>query len=101
MIQSDGEGGSLLRIKAVPGARREAIAGVLGDRLKVRVAAPPERGRANRAIEALVARILGLKARDVCVASGLTSPDKTLHIRGCGPEVVEVALAGGAEPPNR
>ena len=36
-----------IRVKAVPGAKREEIAGALGDRLKIRVAQPPEGGRAN------------------------------------------------------
>src|SRR5688500_13727470 len=38
-----------IRLKAVPGARRSQIAGVLGDRLKLRIAAPPADGQANRA----------------------------------------------------
>ena len=47
----------VLRVKAVPGAKRDAIAGALGDRLKIRVAAPPEDGQANAAIRALLARV--------------------------------------------
>ena len=72
----------LLRVKAVPGASREALAGVLGDRLKVRVAEPPEGGRANAAICALVARTLGLRPRQVAVQAGHASAEKTLRIDG-------------------
>ena len=43
-----------LRLKVVPGASRDAVAGPLGDRLKVRVAVAPEDGKANRAVCALV-----------------------------------------------
>lgn len=69
-----------LLIKAVPGARRDQIAGPLGDRLKVRISAPPEDGRANEAICALIAHALGLRPRDVRVISGHTRPAKTLEI---------------------
>ena len=38
-----------VRVKAVPGARQNAVTGTLGDRLKIRVSAPPEGGKANDA----------------------------------------------------
>ncbi|MDP1660802.1 MAG: DUF167 domain-containing protein [Phycisphaerales bacterium] len=69
-------------VKAVPGSSRDAIAGALGDRLKVRIAAPPEDGRANRAIEALLSSACGLHARDALVVSGHTRPEKTVELRG-------------------
>jgi hypothetical protein len=82
----DGPGVILLRVKAVPGARRTEIAGVLGEgeqaRLKIRVSAPPEGGKANKAICALVAKALGVKPRDVSVIAGQTNPEKTLRIEG-------------------
>ena len=57
----DTPGAWLLPIKAVPGARRNTIVGPLGTRLKVRIAAPPEDGKANRAIRRLIADALGLR----------------------------------------
>lgn len=69
-----------LRVKVVPGASRDAIAGWLGEALKVRVRAAPERGKANAAVEALVARALRVPRRSVRVASGQTSPHKVLEI---------------------
>jgi uncharacterized protein (TIGR00251 family) len=60
-IEADGDD-VLVWVKAVPGASRDEIAGVLGGRLKVRVAAPPEGGKANRAIAMLLARAIGVKA---------------------------------------
>jgi hypothetical protein len=67
-------------VKVVPGASRDAIAGWLGEALKVRVRAAPERGKANAAVEALVARALRVPRRSVRVASGQTSPHKVLEI---------------------
>jgi len=73
----------LIRIKAVPGASRDAIAGLLGDRLKVRISAPPEDGKANKAICSLLANALGLKRAQVTLHSGHTNPEKTVRIVGC------------------
>lgn len=73
---------SELRIKAVPGASRDAVAGMLGDRLKVRVSAPPEGGKANKAIVALLAGEIGVRKTDIELVSGHTNPEKTLRIRG-------------------
>jgi uncharacterized protein (TIGR00251 family) len=64
----------------VPGASRSEIAGILGDRLKIRVAAPPEAGKANRALIELLRGWLGV--RDVEIASGASSPEKTVVVLG-------------------
>ena len=91
----DGEA-VLIRVKAVPGARRNEIAGVLGEgeqaRLKVRVSAPPEGGRANKAICKLVAKALGVKPRDVLVVGGRTNPEKTLRIEGADADRVRALV---------
>jgi len=73
-----------LRLKAVPGAKRDEIAGALGDRLKVRVAQPPEGGRANEAICELLASRLGLSVRDIEIVQGATNPQKTVRVCGQG-----------------
>lgn len=73
-----------LRIKAVPGASRSEIVGRLGEALKVRVAAPPEGGKANREVIALVAARLGLPEGRVTLLSGQSSPAKVLGVRGMG-----------------
>lgn len=82
VLESEGGAGSMrLRIKAVPGAKRDAIAGVLGDRLKVRVSAPPEGGRANRAICALIERTIGVKGARVELIAGVSSAEKVVRIQ--------------------
>jgi uncharacterized protein len=75
-------GGIVLRVKAVPGASRTRIAGVLGDRLKVQVAAPAEGGKANDALCKLMAETLGVPLRQVTVIAGHTQARKTLSIAG-------------------
>ncbi|MGE5277884.1 MAG: DUF167 domain-containing protein [Acidobacteriota bacterium] len=74
------EEGIELALKVVPGASRTAIAGPLGDRLKVRVAAPPEKGAANRAVVELLREWLGV--RDVEIVAGHGNPEKTARVRG-------------------
>lgn len=73
---------AILSVKAVPGARRDQVVGRLGDRLKVRVSAPPEDGKANDAICELLAAELGIRARDVRVVAGHTRAEKSLRIVG-------------------
>ena len=91
MIEPDGED-VLIRVKAVPGASRDELAGTVGDRLKVRVSAAPEGGRANRAICRVVAEALGVRPRQVSVEYGRASPEKTLRVAGCDAASVTNAL---------
>lgn len=84
---------AILRVKAVPGARRDEIVGMLGDRLKVRVSAPPEGGRANAAIRALIADALGVKARQIAIISGQASAEKVVRVAGADPERVRALLS--------
>ena len=74
--------GCRLTVKVVPGASRTEVVGRLGEALKVRVAAPPEGGQANRAILALLAERLGLPAADVTLVSGAAAPAKVVALRG-------------------
>jgi uncharacterized protein (TIGR00251 family) len=73
---------TLLHIKAVPGAKSDAIVGPLGDRLKVRVRQPPEGGRANAAIIALLAEALNIAESNIELVRGQTNAEKTLRITG-------------------
>jgi uncharacterized protein (TIGR00251 family) len=69
-----------IAVKVVPGASRPGIAGVLGDRLKVRVAEPPEGGRANRAVELLIGE--WLEVRGARIVAGQGRPEKTVAVPG-------------------
>lgn len=81
-----------IRVKAVPGARCDEIAGVLGDRLKIRVAQPPEGGKANEAIRELLAARLGVPIRAIALVSGASHPAKTFVISGLA-EIASAACA--------
>lgn len=81
-----------LQLKVVPNASRTRIVGEYEGALKVAVAAPPEKGRANEAVVALFARTLGLRKNQLTIESGATSPRKTLCITGMSAEAVANAL---------
>lgn len=78
--------GVRLKVKAVPGASCDEIAGWLGDALKVRVTAPAEGGEANAAIEELLAGALGVPTRKVRIVAGGSSPRKVVEISGLSAE---------------
>ena len=63
-----------------PGARKDAVLGVHGGALKVSVTAPPERGKANEAVLALLAEILGVPASSLVLTSGAASRDKAILV---------------------
>lgn len=71
---------SLLKIKVVPGSSRNHIAGWLGESLKIRVTANPEKGKANDAVVTLLADTLKIPKQDITLSSGAPSPRKVFKI---------------------
>ena len=74
--------GVTFAVKAVPGSSRDQIVGLLGSALKVKVAAPPEGGQANRAVVDLLVKTLGVSRNQVEITAGHTRPQKRVLIRG-------------------
>ncbi len=95
-IRGDGAGGVVIAVKAVPGASRDQIVGVLGDRLKVKVAAAPEGGKANAAICALLAERLDAAVGCVEILSGHSGAEKRVRVSSIGKDVAmaRLGLAG-------
>jgi hypothetical protein len=83
-----------LAVRVQPGARTDGLVGRLADgTLKLRVTAAAEGGRANRAVEALLAAVLGVRGARVRVIRGAASRAKTIEIEG----VDEAAVAARIE----
>jgi uncharacterized protein (TIGR00251 family) len=82
-----------IRLRVSPGAARSSVVGRHGDGWKVRVAAPPEGGRANAEAVRLVAAALGVPERDVALVTGQRSRDKTLAIEGLTAAEADARLA--------
>jgi uncharacterized protein (TIGR00251 family) len=79
-----------------PRASVERLEGVHGDRLRLRVTAPPVEGAANIACTALLAKVLGIRRFQVRLQAGEKSRDKVFHIIGL--TSAEVAVALGIPP---
>lgn len=71
-----------LDVKVSPKASRNAVTGWMGEVLKISVTAAPERGKANDAVEQLLADALGLPRSAVTVVAGHTSKLKRVQIVG-------------------
>ena len=82
-----------LNLRVSPGAGRSAVVGRHGDAWKLRVAAPPERGRANASVVSLLATSLEIGRPDVRIVSGAASRDKVVEIVGLTLQETEQRLA--------
>ncbi|HEY3242998.1 MAG TPA: DUF167 domain-containing protein [Phycisphaerae bacterium] len=85
-------GGVLIPVKVVPGASRTRLMGEWDGRLKIAVAAPPEKGGANRAVCAFLAEQLGLRRQNVRVAQGTTTPLKIIRVENTTADACRRAL---------
>jgi uncharacterized protein len=81
-LQTRSDGSLLLSLHVQPGASRTELAGLHGDALKLRLAAPPVDGRANKAVVDFIAEILHLPKSAVVIRSGLASRAKKLLLTG-------------------
>ena len=88
-----------LQLRVAPGARRPGIAGRHGGGWKVRVAQPPEDGRANDAVLALLARTLDLPRSAVSIVSGHAARDKIVALDGIDPAEAERRLVERSAAP--
>jgi uncharacterized protein len=74
--------GIVFSVRVVPRAGRTAVAGIRGDALLVRLAAPPVEGAANDALIAFLSTIFDRPKRDITLVSGQSSRDKRVAIAG-------------------
>ncbi len=82
-----------LTVRVQPGARDEGLAGMLADgTLKVKVKAPALEGRANQAVEALLAVRLRVRRSQVRVTRGATGRLKVIEVTGLGPADLKARL---------
>ena len=80
IIETDTGFSILLKVK--PNSKKNSIIGAHGNRLKISVTAPPEDGKANKAIMKMIAKELSIKPAQLEIVAGRASRDKKLHIIG-------------------
>ena len=85
----------LLDVHVQPGASRDQLAGVHGDRLKIRIAAPPLEGRANRHLVAFLARLCGVPRARVTLVAGEGGRRKRIRVES------PRTLPEGVQAPDR
>ena len=79
--------GYILRLTVVPGAQRTQVVGLYGDRLMVRLAAPPEKGAANRELIDFLARSLNLPKSSLKLTLGARSRSKVVAVYDLSPDL--------------
>jgi|SRR5437660_12797547 len=84
--------GCILAVRAQPGARKNALAGEHGGALKIKVTAPPQDGRANKALVEILCKTFNVKRSQVELVAGETSRDKRFLIRGLSKAALESQL---------
>lgn len=86
-------GGVTLPVRVVPRSARDALDGVIEGALRVRLAAPPAEGAANRALLAFLAGTLGVPRRDLALLRGERGRHKVVLVRGLTADEVRRRLA--------
>ena len=89
-------GATQISLRVSPGGSRARVVGRHGGAWKIRVAAPPENGKANDAVVRLLATALDLPQRDVTLVSGHGARDKVVSLAGIEPGEAERRLLSAA-----
>ena len=89
---TDKEGWVELRVRACPRASKNAVQGVQGESLKVRLCAPPVDGAANAALAEFLADALGVSKGKVRIVAGAASREKRVAVAGVDAATVRARL---------
>lgn len=71
---------SKLKIKVLPSSSKDCCSGWLGDAIKIKLKAPPENGKANKALIKFLSGSLGIPLKNIEIKSGLTLSNKVVVI---------------------
>lgn len=88
------EGGVTVTFKIVPGSSKTAVCGSYGEMVKVKVAAAPEKGKANKCLINFLSKKLRINKNDVTIISGETGPIKQVKFSNLSVEKIRSELLG-------
>ena len=98
---SDARRGAAITVKVTPRAKKTGITGFMDDgTIKIKVAAPPVDGAANKALVEFLADVLGLPKNQVDIVAGETSERKLISLVGISPDHVDAILRGLLQDPG-
>ena len=89
-------GGASFAVRVQPRAKRNAVAGTIGDALKLALTSPPIEGRANEACIEFLARLLEVPRSSIQIAAGETSRNKVIRVLGLSARMVGERLLANA-----
>ena len=102
MIATDPrDGGVVVHVLAHPGSKRDAILGERAGLLQVAVTAPPEKGKANTAIQTVLAEAMACSRSQITLVSGETARHKKFLVEGIPPDELNRRLAILVNPEPR
>jgi len=90
-IREDNDG-VIFSAKIVPASSRTAIVGLLDGMVKIKVTAPPEKGKANQLLLSFLAIQFGVKAKALSIISGQSSAVKQIKIAGISTQTLQEKL---------
>ena len=83
---------AIIDVRVIPRASKSGIAGMRGDALLVRLAAPPVDGAANAELIEILSAVLGVPTRALSIVSGERSRQKRVRVDGLTRELVDAKL---------
>lgn len=86
-----------LRVHVQPGAKRDQVLGFRDGVLRVKVAAPPVEGRANKALVAMLAALLAVPKQSITIVGGIAAREKLVEVAGLVPEEIAARLEASGE----
>ena len=86
------DGGVVFIAKVVPGSSKTTICGLLNGMLKIKIAAAPQKGKANKHLIEFLAKLLGVKKNCIRIISGKTSTVKSVQVLGISTETLLAKL---------
>lgn len=90
-LETDGDA-VILCLHVQPGAKKTEVVGVHGDALKIRLAAPPVDGKANRCLLKFIAQQLGIGKSSMVLISGSTARSKRVRVADIAAATVRAQL---------